>query len=116
MFSIESSIKDFNLNNSFKYAIKTILKVISKSKSRSLDETFSKNVCNIPSNWSDRDTKYIKNKSTQNSENFSDNMKETIDKFIDDLVEGGETLLGSKTNSLTIHEVLRQEFIQNIFH
>ena len=37
-------------------------------------------------------------------------MKETIDKFIDDLVEGGETLLGSKTNSLTIHEVLRQEF------
>ena len=116
VFSIESSIKDFNLNNSFKYAIKTILKVISKSKSRSLDETFSKNVCNIPSNWSDRDTKYIKNKSTQNSENFSDNMKETIEKFIDDLVEGGETLLGSKTNSLTIHEVLRQEFIQNIFH
>ena len=30
VFSIESSIKDFNLNNSFEYPIKKILKVISK--------------------------------------------------------------------------------------
>ena len=34
-------------------------------------------------------------------------MKETIDKFIDDLVEGEETVLESKINSLTVHEVLR---------
>ena len=45
----------------------------------------------------------------------SDNMKETIDKYIDDLVDGEETVLGSKTDSLTVHEVLIQEF-QNIFH
>ena len=51
-----------------------------------------------------------KNKSTQNSESFSDNMKETIDKFVDDLVEGEESVLGSKNDSLTVHEVLRQEF------
>ena len=51
-----------------------------------------------------------KNKSTQNSESFSDNMKETIDKFIDDLVEGEETVLGFKTDSLTVHKVLIQEF------
>ena len=37
-------------------------------------------------------------------------MKETIYKFTDDLVEVKETVLGSKTNSLTVHEVLRQEF------
>ena len=54
-----------------------------------------------------------KNKSTQNNENFSDNMKETIDKFIDDLVEGKETVLGSMIVSLTVHEVLRQEFDSN---
>ena len=35
-------------------------------------------------------------------------MKETIDKFIDDLVEEEETVLGSKTNSLTVHEDLKQ--------
>ena len=87
MFSIESSIKDFNLNKTFEYPIKTIPKVISKSKSTSLNETYIKNVCDTPSNRSDKDTKYTKNKSTQNSESFSDNMKETIDKFIDDLVE-----------------------------
>ena len=37
-------------------------------------------------------------------------MKETIGKFIDDLVEGEETVLGSKIDSLTVYEVLRQEF------
>ena len=110
MFSIESSIKDFNLNNSFKYPIKTISKVISKSKSTSLNETYIKHVRDNPSNRSDKDTKYTRNKSTQNSESYSDNMKETIDKFIGDLVEGKETVLGSKTDSLTVHEVLRQEF------
>ena len=83
VFSIESSIKDFNLNKTFEYPIKTIPKVISKSKSTSLNETYIKNVCDTPSNRSDKDTKYTKNKSTQNSESFSDNMKETIDKFID---------------------------------
>ena len=61
-------------------------------KSPSLNETYTKNVCDTPSNRSDKDTKYTKNKSTQNSENFSDNMKETTDKFIDDLVEGQETI------------------------
>ena len=110
VFSIESSIKDFNLNKTFEYPIKTIPKVISKSKSTSLNETYIKNVCDTPSNRSDKDTKYTKNKSTQNSESFSDNMKETIDKFIDDLVEGEETVLGSKTDSLTVHKVLIQEF------
>ena len=61
-------------------------------KSPSLNETYTKNVCDTPSNRSDKDTKHTKNKSTQNSENFSDNMKETTDKFIDDLVEGQETI------------------------
>ena len=61
-------------------------------KSPSLNETYTKSVCDTPSNRSDKDTKYTKNKSTQNSENFSDNMKETTDKFIDDLVEGQETI------------------------
>ena len=37
-------------------------------------------------------------------------MKETVDKFVDDLVEGEETVLGSKIDSLTVYEVLRQEF------
>ena len=35
-------------------------------------------------------------------------MKETIDKFTNDLVEGEKTVLGSKTNSLTVHEALKQ--------
>ena len=94
MFSIESSIKDFSLNKTFEYPIKTIPKVISKSKSTSLNETYIKNVCDTPSKQNDKDTKCTKNKSTQNSESFSDNMKETINKFIDDLVEGEETILG----------------------
>ena len=68
MFSIESNIKDFNLNNSFEYPIKTVPKVISKSKSTSLNETYIKNVWDTPSNQSDKDTNYTKNKSTQNSE------------------------------------------------
>ena len=38
VFPIQTSIKDFNLNKSFKYPIKTIPKVISKSKSTSLNE------------------------------------------------------------------------------
>ena len=75
---------------------------------RTWNETYIKNVCDTLSNRSDKDTKYTKNKSTQNSKNFSDNMKETIDKFIDDLVEEEETALGSKTNSLTVHEDLKQ--------
>ena len=104
VFSIESSIKDFNLNNSFKYPIKTSPKVISISKSTYLNETYLKSVCDTPSNRSGKDTKYTKNKSAQNSESFSNNMKETIDKFIDDLVEREETVLGSKTDSLTVHE------------
>ena len=33
-------------------------------------------------------------------------MKETIAKFVDHLVEGEETILGSNTDSLTVHEVL----------
>ena len=86
MFSIESSIKNFNLNKTFEYPIKTIPKVISKSKSTSLNETYIKSVCDTPSNRCDKDTKYTKNKSVQNSESFSDNTKETIDIFIDDLV------------------------------
>ena len=35
-FSVKSSIKDFNVNKTFEYPIKTIPKVISKSKSTSL--------------------------------------------------------------------------------
>ena len=87
MFSTESSIKDFNLNNSLKYPIKTIPKVISNLKSTPLNKTYIKNNCDTPSNRSDKDTKYTKNKSTQNSESLSNNMKETIDKFNDNLVE-----------------------------
>ena len=34
-------------------------------------------------------------------------MKETIDKFFDDLVEGEKTVLDSEINSLTVYEVLR---------
>ena len=79
VFSTESSIKDFNSSNSLEYPIKTIPKVISKSKSTRSSETYIKNVYGTPSNRSDTDTKYRKN--------FLDNMKETIDKFID-LVEG----------------------------
>ena len=45
VFSNESSSKDFNSNNSFEYPIKTIPKVISKSKSTSLNKTSIKNVC-----------------------------------------------------------------------
>ena len=50
VFSIENSIKDFNLNHSFEYPIKTIPKFISKLKSTSLNETYIKNVSDIPSN------------------------------------------------------------------
>ena len=84
VFSNESSSKDFNSNNSFEYPIKTIPKVISKSKSTSLNKTSIKNVCDTLWKQSDKYTKYTTNKSTQNSENFSDNIKETIDKFTDD--------------------------------
>ena len=35
-------------------------------------------------------------------------MKGTIDKFIDNLVEGEETVSGSKLNSLAVQDVLRQ--------
>ena len=101
VFPTESSIKDFNSNNSLEYPIKTIPKVSSKSKSTPSNETYIKNA------YSDKDTKHTKNKSTQNSENFLDNMKETIEKFIEDLVEGEETVLGSKIDSLTVYEVLR---------
>ena len=110
VFSIKSIIKDFNLNNSFEYPIKTISKVISKSKSTLLNKTYIKNVWDTPSSRSDKDTKYTKNKSTHNSERFSNDMKETIDEFIDNLVEREETVLGSKTDSLTVHEVLRVWF------
>ena len=58
MFSIESSIKDFNqitVSNT-----KTIPKVISKSKSTPLNATYIKNVCDTPSNQSDKDTKCTK--------------------------------------------------------
>ena len=57
VFSTESSVKDFNLNHSFEYPIKIIPKVISKSKSTSLNETYMKNVCHTPSNRSDKDGK-----------------------------------------------------------
>ena len=110
VFSTESSIKDFNSNNSLEYPIKAFLKVISKSKSAPSNKTYIKNVYRTPSNRSDKDTEYTKNKSIQNRENFLDNMKETIDKLIDDLVEGEETVLGAQISSLTIYEVLRQEF------
>ena len=61
-----------------------IPKVISKSKSTSLNKASIKNVYGTLWKQSDKYTKYETNKSTQNSENFSDNIKETIDKFTDD--------------------------------
>ena len=59
VFSTESSVKDFNLNNSLEYPIEAIPKVISKSKLTSLIKTYIKNICDTPSNRSDKDTKYI---------------------------------------------------------
>ena len=50
VLSTESSIKDFNSNNSLEYPIKAIPKVISKSKSTPSNETYIKNFYSTPSN------------------------------------------------------------------
>ena len=92
------------------YLVKTIPKVTSKLKSTLLRETHIKNVCDTPSNWSYKNKKYAKNKSTQNSENYLHNMKKTIGKFNNSFVKGEEPVLGFIIDSLTVHEVLRQEF------
>ena len=60
VFSLESGTKNFNSNNSFECQIKIFPKVISKLKSTPLYETYIKNVCDTPSNRSDRDAKYTK--------------------------------------------------------
>ena len=77
MFSVESSVKDFNqitvLNTN-----KKIQKIFSKSKSKLLNAAYIKNVCDTHLNLSDKDTKFTKNKSAQNNERFSNNMKKLM--------------------------------------